>query len=226
MKILVVFLSFLPLLSCSSQAKKLTVTEQDLISQIGLDVATAAKIKSLGIGDFELSEGNIDRAFLFEDLDVLKEYAASLPKALKINADSENAERILGAFRDELKSNDIILYISEENYGYEDDVIKLLLSTNKYEPLYFEATNAVNYEIYTAEIVEKIKKWDLLYELEIYGVGVDFVHGKFNKLPEDLNLLAQEMYAFCPDIVDQGTGSVEELEKELKNTATLFLWWD
>lgn len=34
------------------------------------------------------------------------------------------------------------------------------------------------------------------------------------------------MYEFCPDIVEQGTESIEELVEEIKKTKKLFLWWD
>jgi len=37
---------------------------------------------------------------------------------------------------------------------------------------------------------------------------------------------AKEMYKVCPDIVDQGTGSIEALAEEMKKTKRLFFWWD
>lgn len=38
--------------------------------------------------------------------------------------------------------------------------------------------------------------------------------------------LAEQMYEFCPDIVDQGVGTVEKLARELKSSGRLFFWWD
>ena len=38
--------------------------------------------------------------------------------------------------------------------------------------------------------------------------------------------LAQEQYAFCPDIVDQGCGSVGLLADILSKSTTWFFWWD
>jgi hypothetical protein len=34
------------------------------------------------------------------------------------------------------------------------------------------------------------------------------------------------MYDFCPDIVDQGIGSVELLAESLVEGDRLFFWWD
>jgi hypothetical protein len=43
---------------------------------------------------------------------------------------------------------------------------------------------------------------------------------------DDVEAMAKRMYAFCPDIVDQGTNTVEALARELKETNALFFWWD
>jgi hypothetical protein len=34
------------------------------------------------------------------------------------------------------------------------------------------------------------------------------------------------MYDFCPDIVDQGVGSVKALATELRRSRSLYFWWD
>ena len=38
--------------------------------------------------------------------------------------------------------------------------------------------------------------------------------------------LAQRMYEFCPDIVDQGTMTVERLATSLEKERRLYFWWD
>jgi hypothetical protein len=38
--------------------------------------------------------------------------------------------------------------------------------------------------------------------------------------------MVNEVYEFCPDVVDQGTDTVEGLESEIKKSGTIFLWWD
>jgi hypothetical protein len=34
------------------------------------------------------------------------------------------------------------------------------------------------------------------------------------------------MYEFCPDIVDQGVGTVARLAQELSKSRKLYFWWD
>jgi hypothetical protein len=38
--------------------------------------------------------------------------------------------------------------------------------------------------------------------------------------------LARRFNAFCPDIVTQGTGTVEALARELRRSSQLYCWWD
>lgn len=50
--------------------------------------------------------------------------------------------------------------------------------------------------------------------------------GRFLEPIADPKALAKRMYAFCPDIVDQGCGTVGRLAKELVKTQRFFFWWD
>ncbi|TDL99660.1 MAG: hypothetical protein C4K58_07140 [Flavobacteriaceae bacterium] len=214
----------LGLTSCNGQ--KLSTNEKKLIEEIGLPEEIALKIKKYSTSKYELNNGNPDRALLYENIDSLKTYSNTQPLALKINAKSNNATKIVAEFGDILFEKNIIIYKSAENYGNSDDVITILKSKNKFEPLLFEATNAVNYNIYTPQIIERLKLWDSLYGIKLTGAGMDFVSGEFIKKPNDISKFSQEMYEFCPDIVDQGVGDVKALEKSIQESNDFFLWWD
>ena len=224
--IIISFLSFLGLISCNGQSKKLSNEESKIIQIINLNNEIAEKIKQNSTGNFEVAKGFDDREMLYENIESLKNYSKNLPKAIKIKAKAENATQIVKNFKDELKSQNLIIYKSVENYGNEDDVVTIIKSENKFEPLYFEGTNAVNYDINTPQIVEKLKLWDSKYGVEIYGASFDLVSGEFKNQPNDIKKFASEMYEFCPDIVDQGVGSLDELINTLKESKQFFLWWD
>ncbi len=54
----------------------------------------------------------------------------------------------------------------------------------------------------------------------------DTVEFNLDRDPPDLAAFAADLYRFCPDIVDQGVGSVEELAVSIKITGAVELWWD
>ncbi len=218
------FLCFLGLTSCNGQ--KLSQEEKNITTEIGLPEDIALKIKQNSTSNFEISKGYPDRDMLYEDIESLKNYSKTLPKAIKIKVKTQNATKIVADYRDVLKEKNIIIYKSEENYGNNDDVVTILKSENKFEPLLFETTNGVNYDIDTPQIIERLKLWDSLYGIKINAVGMDFISGEFINRPKDIKKFAKEMYEFCPDIVDQGVGDIKGLEKALKETNEFFLWWD
>jgi hypothetical protein len=51
------------------------------------------------------------------------------------------------------------------------------------------------------------------------------LEGYFTTPVKDPRALAKRMYKFCPDIVDQGVGTVDALAKELQKQK-LYFWWD
>jgi hypothetical protein len=86
--------------------------------------------------------------------------------------------------------------------------------------------DGINYDIDNHLVIRWMKRLDRDQPFLMTGCGRDFLSGRFvSKLP-DADAMAKRMYAFCPDIVDQGTGSVEALAKELRKTNELYFWWD
>jgi len=58
------------------------------------------------------------------------------------------------------------------------------------------------------------------------GMGFDWVEGRFRSAIGDADALARRFYAFCPDIVEQGTETVAALARELVESQRLYCWWD
>ena len=87
-------------------------------------------------------------------------------------------------------------------------------------------TDAVNYNMVTKHLKEKLSKWHTSYGIDIWQAETDTIQLKLNKLPTNIRAFAREVYEFCPDIVDQGVGSLPALEKAIKEQRGLFLWWD
>ena len=87
-------------------------------------------------------------------------------------------------------------------------------------------TNGWNFDISPEQVIAKLKAWDATFGLRYVGVGFDWVEARFKRQPDDMAACAAEVYAFCPDVVDQGTDTVEALAAEMKADNTLYLWWD
>lgn len=87
-------------------------------------------------------------------------------------------------------------------------------------------TQAPNYDLTNKDILEKYTQWQKKYKLSLDGAGQNWIAANIGATDIDWDALAQEVYAFCPDVVDQGTGTVENLRDGMKKSKGLYLWWD
>jgi hypothetical protein len=108
----------------------------------------------------------------------------------------------------------------------EDDELALAPTADKYEVIAAVGTNGANYDLGPPEVVQWLRDLEREVPFILTGIGFDFLKGHFTGPragPEDL---ARRMYEFCPDIVDQGCGTVEKLADSLAESDGLFFWWD
>jgi hypothetical protein len=109
--------------------------------------------------------------------------------------------------------------------GGAPDKMGLLPTTNKYDVMAVLETNGANMEIYTADVIAWMKQLEAEQPFVLTGIGMDYMEGYFTTPVKDPSGLAKRMYKFCPDIVEQGVGTVNALAGELKKQK-LYFWWD
>ncbi len=121
-----------------------------------------------------------------------------------------------------------IAFRSEQNFGIggQPDAVSVLQADDMFEVIRVMGTNGWNYDISPQMVTERLRRWDRDYGLTLHGAGFDWLEASFQRPPADMRKFAEEVYAFCPDVVDQGTESVEELARQMKQSNVLYLWWD
>jgi hypothetical protein len=119
------------------------------------------------------------------------------------------------------------LFRYEQNFGFDDapDKLGLLPTTDKYAVMAAMETNGDNYGIGTAGVIAWMKELEQSQPFLLTGIGFDYMEGHFTGPVKETQDLARRMYEFCPDIVDQGVGTVDKLAEELEDR-TLYFWWD
>ena len=115
-------------------------------------------------------------------------------------------------------------------FVFEDDNREYYLATKKgadeLDILRWRQTNGINYDLENKDVIAKLESWKSKYDFIILGAGMDWLQLKFIATAPDFNTFANEVYEFCPDIVDQGTGDIPTLVRELKKINGVYLWWD
>jgi Domain of unknown function (DUF4253) len=103
--------------------------------------------------------------------------------------------------------------------------LRLYPTSDKYVVLAAVGTSGINYGHTNADVIEWLQKMEQDHPWVLTGCSYDFVEGRFLRPPADAKALAERMYPFCPDIVDQGCRTVAALAQELKQQG-LYFWWD
>jgi hypothetical protein len=119
------------------------------------------------------------------------------------------------------------LFRYDQHFGIQGtpDKVGLLPTTDKYAVMAAMDTNGDNYNIGTAGVIAWMKELEQEQPYVLTGIGFDYMEGFLTTPIKDAKALAERMYQFCPDIVDQGVGDVSKLARELKK-GTLYFWWD
>ena len=139
---------------------------------------------------------------------------------------SDRADSILAKHHRQLRNQGAYLFKCYQGNTSREDHL-MLLPTGKWETV-LEAmdTNGCNCGIYNDDVIEWLKKLEQRQPFELTGAGVDWCEGRFTEPIRNSRTLAKQMYEFCPDIVDQGVGSVAGLAINLQKTQEFFFWWD
>jgi hypothetical protein len=139
----------------------------------------------------------------------------------------EKLEAVLRQAHTDFLRRGFYLFRYSQNFGFGGELDKVgLLPTREFDAVMAVMdTNGDNYGIGTAGVIAWMKELHQEQPFVLTGIGFDYMEGHFISPVKDPSALAKRMYQFCPDIVDQGTGSVSKLASELE-TGHLYFWWD
>jgi hypothetical protein len=149
--------------------------------------------------------------------------------ARSVLVDESETEPLLGEIRSRLGPGLIAFIGTRTSHAQPRPTgVELVIGsgTNQFDILRIAASDAVNFGKGTADLVKQIQAWDAAYGVDIFQAETDTIQLRLTKIPAELIKFAGEVYAFCPDIVDQGVGSVDDLAEEIRATGKLLLWWD
>ena len=77
--------------------------------------------------------------------------------------------------------------------------------------------------------VAALRRWGARFGADLVGLNADTMNLRVRARPASRAQslpLARDMYRYCPDIVDQGVGSISALAAGLMASHWWYLWWD
>lgn len=191
-------------------------SEQQLCANVGIDTAACADIRTAAKTKLtplpRMSEDGFE----------------GKPVGVRFEVPYQRTDTVLRTLRARVKPRGCVAFVSEQKFGFggAPDKIAIMKTGDQFDILRVCATSAPNFDIDNAAVIAKLKDWEKRYPFQITAAACDSATIVFEDVPSDLDAFAKEVYEFCPDIVDQGCGSVDELAKEIRKDRTIPLWWD
>ncbi|GCC53520.1 DUF4253 domain-containing protein [Chryseotalea sanaruensis] len=225
-KIFILMLMFFSFFGCNQSKKQFSDDETKLIEEYKLDTELLMELRSYTDSAFRKASGSIDAELGFKDSISYSDFINKKIGGISFNASEDMAFELIQKLRKKFREKGHFIYISEMNSGYSPEEVTILKTDDMFDLIRFEGTNGVNHDIFTEDIIEKLTEWHHAYGLDIVASGFDVVQAYYENTPTDLNKHSEDLYEFCPDIVDQGSGTLEELQLSITRTQQLYLWWD
>jgi Domain of unknown function (DUF4253) len=139
----------------------------------------------------------------------------------------DKLEAVLRTAHTDFLAKGFYLFRYSQNFKIngQHDKAGLLPTADMYSVIATMDTNGNNYNIGTDGVIAWLRELQQEQPFILTGIGFDYMEGHFTSPLKDPEAIAKRMYEFCPDIVDQGTGSVSDLARELRN-GNIYFWWD
>jgi hypothetical protein len=88
---------------------------------------------------------------------------------------------------------------------------------------------AANHEVEPALHVAMLKHWHDRFGADLVGLGRDVIELSVSRPPTDpaeVLAVAEQQYWYCPDVVDQGVGTLDGLMEAQVRGRGWYFWWD
>jgi len=216
-------------IGCNSQpaAKSYLLTSEEKIicDTLQIDTSIIKDIRAFNTNKIEPFHYSLGK-FITKDGEI--ESDPIFLKGLVFKEANTKSYDLVFSLKDGFKQKGYSIFLLENNFNIENkpDNIGILKTTDKYTVLKQIATDGINWDITNDSLISIIKTFDKKYSLELIGASGDWCEFIIHNEPKSWTQFAKEVYKVCPDVVDQGTGTVEALADEMKRTKRLYFWWD
>ena len=202
------------LLAASSPQSVLSTAELHLASQIGFETDVLQLVKEEARGPLHRLSG-----YDADDYRIMS-------NGLVISVPWSRSDQVLWSLREKLKTRNYMAFHIEINNTLKVDKIGIIKGSDQYEILRIMYTNGDEDDVSHEDVIAKLKQWEKRIRFEIVGAENDWVEIEFRTMPQDIKAFAEDVYAFSPDAVNEGTGSVADLIKDISMTKRLVIWWN
>lgn len=220
---------FTLVLSCNSQH----VAKNYVLSQDEKTICDTLQLDTSIVSDIRMFNTNLIEPFHYSLSKIITkdstiEADPIFLNGLVLSEINSKSYNLVFSLKEKLKSKGYSIFVLENHFGLSNDLDKIgvLKTTDKFEILKQIGTDGINFDITNDSLISIIKEFDKKYSIDLIGASGDWCDFAIQREPDDWMQLAREVYKVCPDVVEQGTGTIQVLADEMRKTKHLYFWWD
>lgn len=225
--LIVLVVAAMTLTGCNSNSVSYTLTdrEKSICDSLKVDASIIQEVRAYNSSEIEPFHYSLSKIV---ENGVEAEADPIHLNGLVFTEQNSKSYELVFSLKDSFKQKGYSIFLLENNFNIDSkpDYIGVLKTTDKYAIIRQIGTDGINYDITNDSLINIVKQFDKKYSLDLIGVSGDWCEFAVVNTPADWLEFAKEVYAVCPDVVEQGTGSVEVLAEEMKRTKRLYFWWD
>ncbi len=116
------------------------------------------------------------------------------------------------------------LHFDSLNHSFFD--IAIVQAKNQLEAVKRVGTSSKNYDVSNEKVLEKLESWNHKINYKIMVIDVNRIEGYLLSNPLSMKKFTEEIYEFCPDVIDKGYGTMDAMIKYYEVNKYFWLWWD
>lgn len=152
------------------------------------------------------------------------------PQAISVVVPQKSAETLVNSLAPKLAPGlaafvGTTQWLGDEKHPNGAEVVVASVR-DQFDILRVAQSDAINYDMATDDLIRELEEIHREVGIRIVHAETDTIEFEVLRLPTPLRPFVERLYELCPDSVDQGTGSVEAWETEIRGTRRVFLWWD
>jgi len=156
--------------------------------------------------------------------------ADSIVNGIQITFVKENQARtIVRNYLSKFEQSGYYIYLKNLDFDKEFAIyydVVVIKCKDQFELVKLAETSGLNYDVTNDDVVDRLKLWHKQSPFTIIVADEDRIEADFIRVPADLREFAKEVHDFCPDVIEQGAGSEQELIEYFKKEQSFWLWWD
>lgn len=228
------YLTFILLVSlfarCSSHSqsknRQLSDVESNFLDSLEISKKVALRIRNFT--DSTFYQFKFDQHYLNPDSSSQVQTVTTALPGVLFKEQPKQADNIIRSLTNEFEGEGYIIFLSDNNFGIDNqpNEVGVVKAKDQFAVLKYRQTDGINYDIDNDSLITLVRGFHRKYDLKLIGAGLDWCEFIIQNEPKNWLELAKEVYKVCPDVVDQGTETVEALANEMKATKRLYFWWD